>query len=48
MELIKVNYYLEPYELKMVENGLIDLEELCPYKYCIVEINGELYFRREY
>lgn len=48
MELIKVNDYLEPYELKMVEDGLIDLQELCPRKYCIVEINGELYFRKIY
>lgn len=48
MELIKVNDYLEDHELKMVEEGLIDLEELCPHKYCIVEINGELYFRKMY
>lgn len=48
MELIKVNDYLEPYELKMVEEGSVDLEMLCPHKYCIVEINGELYFRKIY
>ena len=48
MELIKVNDYLEPYELKMVEDGSVDLEMLCPRKYCIVEINGELYFRKIY
>ena len=48
MELFKVNDYLEDHELKMVEDGLIDLEELCPHKYCIVEINGELYFRKIY
>lgn len=48
MELIKVNYYLEPYELKMVENGLIDLEELCPRKYEIISLQGELYFRKIY
>lgn len=48
MELIKVNDYLEDHELKMVEEGLIDLEELCPHKYCIVEINDKLYFRKIY
>ena len=48
MELIKVNDYLEPYELKMVENGLIDLEELCPRRYEIISLQGELYFRKIY
>ena len=48
MELIKVNDYLEDHELKMVEEGLIDLESICPRKYEVVEINGELYFRKMY
>ncbi len=48
MELIKVNDYLEPYELKMVENGSVDLEELCPRRYEIISLQGKLYFRKIY